>query len=269
MSSSPSKASPVGSVDRALRIIELLSHNGRGMTLDELALQAELPHSSMHRLLGALKHRGFASQPEPNGRYFLGTSLLAAAFRFHDGLDLRQMVHPLLARVHERYNETVHLGVLTGSEIIYLDKIEAIRPIKLTSVIGGRNPAHCTGLGKALLAWTYPTDDELKEWIARNGPLEKRQEGTFVTPAELCEEMARCRAQGYALDLSENELGVSCAAVPLFLGGTKPEAAMSLSAPDTRMPEADLREVAAFLHQLESEAFLTAREADETAAPKQ
>lgn len=268
MSSSPSKASPVGSVDRALRIIELLSHNGRGMTLDELALQAELPHSSMHRLLGALKHRGFASQPEPNGRYFLGTSLLAAAFRFHDGLDLRQMVHPLLAQVHEKYNETVHLGVLAGNEIIYLDKIEAIRPIKLTSVIGGRNPAHCTGLGKALLAWTFPTDDELKQWFEQHAPLEKRQTATRVTFKELSEELARCREQGYALDLSENELGVACTAVPLFLGGTRPEAAMSLSAPDSRMPESDLRDVAAFLRQLEREAFLTARE-DATAAPAQ
>ena len=81
--------------------------------------------------------------------------------------------------------------------------------------------------------------------------------------------MAKCREQGFALDLSENELGVACAAVPLFLGGTKPEAAISLSAPDSRMPESDLREVAAFLHKVESEAFLTPRDADGTAAPAQ
>lgn len=243
----PSDASPVGSVDKALRILEYLSENPRGMTLEEVAERAGSPRSSMHRLLSALKHRGFAVQPEANGRYFLGPNLIAAAFRFHDALDIRLLVHPELLRVHREFNETVHLGVLTGAQIIYVDKVEAVRPVKLTSTIGGRNPAHSTGLGKALLAWTYPDDERLLEWVATHGPLAARTPNTITNPRALCEELATIRARGYATDLGENEIEVNCVAVPLFIGSPRPAAALSLSAPRQRLGAEDLERVASSL----------------------
>src|SRR5215472_1657901 len=181
--------SPVASIDRALRVLAAVSGAPRGLSLDELASRLEVPKSSLHRILAALKHRRFVSQPEPGGPYFLGTELLATAFRFHDALDLRALVHPLLARISAELNETTHMAVLDGAEIVYQDKIDASHSIKLSSVIGGRNPAHATGVGKALLAWSYPTQEALSAWARRCGPLESRTPHTITSVALLAQQL--------------------------------------------------------------------------------
>jgi DNA-binding IclR family transcriptional regulator len=247
------KQSPVGSVDRALRIIQLLSDSGRGVTLEELVTRSGIPRSSLHRLLSALKHRGFAAQPEQNGAYFLGTELLAAAFRYYDRLDLRTLVHPVLLKLRRELNETVHMAVLDGGEIVYVDKVEAIHPITMTSTIGGRNPAHSTGVGKALLAWTYPTDEAITLWANSHQPLLPRTRHSIITAPRLAEEMGNIREQGHSLDMEENEDGVRCAAVPVFLGRTTPVAGISVTAPKDRFPKGRLDEVAATLRSIVAE----------------
>ncbi|MER7368704.1 IclR family transcriptional regulator [Nonomuraea wenchangensis] len=235
--------SPVGSVDRALVILQEIGRHSRGVTLDELATRLGLPKSSLHRLLGALKHRGFAAQPEPNGPYFLGTELLATAFRFYESMDLRTLIRPLLLSVSEEFAETVHMATLDGGEVVYVDKVEAVRSITMTSVIGGRNAAHCTGVGKALLAWTHPTEEAIKEWAERYGPLVARTRNTITNPAKLATHLDQVRRQGYALDLEENEPGVRCVAVPVFMGRTTPVAAVSVTALKDRMPPARMEEI--------------------------
>ncbi|MFC7591984.1 IclR family transcriptional regulator [Nonomuraea antimicrobica] len=235
--------SPVGSVDRALLILQEIGKHSRGVTLDELALRLGLPKSSLHRLLGALKHRGFAAQPEPSGPYFLGTELLATAFRFYETMDLRTLIRPLLLRVSEEFAETVHMATLDGGEVVYVDKVEAVRSITMTSVIGGRNAAHCTGVGKALLAWTYPAGDAVKAWAERFGPLTGRTRSTITNPAKLATHLDQVRQRGYALDLEENEPGVRCVAVPVFMGRTAPVAAVSVTALKDRMSPARMEEI--------------------------
>jgi len=236
--------SPVESVDRALRIIQVLGHSGGGFTLEELANACGIPKSSLHRTLAALKYRGFAAQPEENGRYFMGSEILAAAFSFYDQLDLPAVIRPLLVRIRDEFNETVHMAVLEGRDVVYLDKVESPHPVKLTSVIGGRNPAHCTGVGKALLAWTYPTDEAVRLWVRSNGPLESRTRSTITSESNFVQEMARTRERGYALDREESEEGVRCIALPIFLGRHVPVAAASVSAPSQRLPDTRIREIA-------------------------
>src|SRR5215475_4906689 len=241
--------SPVASVDRALRILALIGGAASGLTLDELAAGVDIPKSSLHRILAALKYRRFVAQPEIGGAYFLGTELLATAFRFHDTLDLRALVHPLLARVSAELNETTHMAVLDGAEIVYLDKIEAPThtTIKLLSVIGGRNPAHATGVGKALLAWTYPTDAAIRGWAAQWEPLPRPTERTVRSAAQLAGELAEIRVRGYATDMEENEANVRCAAVPIFLGQPVPAAAVSVTLLGVRADPGRLAELGEYL----------------------
>jgi IclR family transcriptional regulator, acetate operon repressor len=241
--------SPVTSIDRALRILTVIGGASRGLTLDELAARLELPKSSLHRILAALKHRRFVAQPEPGGPYFLGTELLATAFRFSDSLDLRALVHPYLARLARALNETTHMAVLDGAEVVYQDKIESSHSIKLSSVIGGRNPAHATGVGKALLAWTYPSDRALGEWAARWESLAPRTAHTITSVPRLAAELAAVRQRGYALDLEENEAGVRCAAVPIFLGRDVPGAAVSVTLLGSRGAPERLAELGEFLRR--------------------
>jgi len=245
--------SPVTSVDRALRILGVIGGAARGLSLDELSARLAIPKSSLHRILAALKHRRFVSQPEPGGPYFLGTELLATAFRFHDTLDLRALVHPLLARISAELNETTHMAVLDGAEIVYQDKIEASHSIKLSSVIGGRNPAYATGVGKALLAWTYPTDDALSAWAAQWGRLRPHTPHTITSVALLARQLALVRERGYALDVEENETGVRCAAVPIFLGKPVPAAAVSVTVLGSRAETSRLAELGSFLRSTVAE----------------
>lgn len=245
--------SPVTSVDRALRILTVIGGASRGLSLDQLSGTLGIPKSSLHRILAALKYRRFVSQPEPGGSYFLGTEMLATAFRFSDMLDLRALIHPLLARLTGELNETTHMAVLDGAEVVYQDKLDASHSIKMSSVIGGRNPAHATGVGKALLAWTYPTDQAVQAWATVWAPLAARTRRTITSVPKLAEELALVRLQGYALDLEENETGVRCAAVPVFLGRPVPVAAVSVTVLGTRAEADRLTEIGGYLSRTAAE----------------
>jgi IclR family transcriptional regulator, acetate operon repressor len=238
----PSETPAVESVDRALRMLEELSRHGSGASLEELASALALPKSSLHRTLAALRQRGFATQRE-DGRYLLGPEPLRIAFDFYDRLDVRVWLRPTLERLRAGLNETIHLGVLDGADVVYVDKLEPTHPIALSSKIGGRNPAHCTGVGKALLAWTYPTDAALRAWVERYEPLARPTRKTIHEPAALAREMTRIRTEGVAKDLEESEPGVKCVAAPVFFGGSTPVAAISISAPKERLPAAAMRDV--------------------------
>ena len=224
--------------------MELLGEGGSGLTLEELSKSSGIPKSSLHRTLGALKHRGFASQNEDSGRYFLGNQMLRIAFGFHDHMDVRALVRPLLVRLRDEFNETVHMGVLDGTHVVYLDKVESSHPLKMTSVIGGRNPAHCTGLGKALLAWAYPSDEAARLWHRASGPFTRRTRNSITSERRFVEEMAAVRSRGYALDLEESEYGVRCVGVPVFIGQPAPAAAISLATPAERLSKAKMEKVA-------------------------
>jgi IclR family acetate operon transcriptional repressor len=244
------RAAPaVESVDRALRVLEALAEHGGGIALDKLAKSTGIPKSSLHRTLATLRRRGFATQ-QPDGRYLLGVELLRLAFSFHERLDVRAVAHPLLERLRDEVNETVHLGILDGRDVVYLDKLECSHSIRLTSMVGGRNPAHCTAVGKALLAFTYPTDREIRGWARRHKPLERRTPSTITTETALAREMGRIRRDGYAQDLEESEPGVHCVAAPLFLGHPVPRAAVSVSAPRDRLPPVRILDVIPLLSEV-------------------
>jgi IclR family acetate operon transcriptional repressor len=243
------------SVDRALRVLRALGSRGSGFTLDELAGVTGIPKSTLHRTLGALKDGGFAAQPVPGGPYTVGVELLAVAFGFYEQLDLRGLVHPLLVRARDRWDETAHVAVLDGADVVYLDKVESRQPLKLSSSIGGRNPAHATGLGKALLAWAYPDAGALAGWLERFGPLTPRTPRTIVDGDALARELATVRQRGYARELEESEIGVRCVAVPIFLGHATPACALSLAAPAQRMAAGDQKPIGEALRAMVGEAL--------------
>ncbi len=212
--------SPVTSVDRALRILTEIGEAPRGLSLDDLWGRLRIPKSSLHRILAALKYA---------------------------------LIHPLLARLTSELNETTHMAVLDGAEVVYQDKLEATHSIKLSSVIGGRNPANATGVGKALLAWTYPTDEALHAWARLHGPLPTPTQRTVGSVSKLAEQLAEVRHRGYALDVEENETGVRCAAVPIFLGRPSPAAAVSITVLGARAEPPRLTELGEYLSRTAAE----------------
>jgi IclR family acetate operon transcriptional repressor len=229
----------VGS-DRVLGVLtELAGHPG-GIGLEELARAVASPKPTVHRALVALRRAGFAQQ-DGRGHYVLGDEFLRMAFAHHEARPDHLRVQPVLERLCDEYGETVHYAVFDGRSVVYRAKVDPPRgAIRLTSVVGGRNPAHATAVGKLLLSYRLPDQDAVRAWVG-DVPLERPTERTLTTVGELHDELERIRAQGYAVDDQENEPGVNCLALPAFLTSpTVPSGAVSISALAYRTPLARL-----------------------------
>lgn len=226
-----SAAASLAGADRVLATLKTLAGHSSGVSLDALTRELGAPKSSVHRALAALRRAGFAEQDE-RGHYRLGSELLRIAFDYHERRDEVDLVRPVLRMLSGWVSETAHYAQLDGPEVVYLAKIDPSgQGITMSSRIGGRNPAHATGVGKAMLAHVLDDDEAVREFVARHGPLERRTENTLVSARALAEGLREAREQGYALDREESELGVNCIAFPIFLAsGRRPSGALSISA---------------------------------------
>jgi DNA-binding IclR family transcriptional regulator len=237
-----SERAPAGA-DRVLATLRRLGSHPDGARLHELARALHSPRSSVHRALSTLKRADMVEQDD-DGRYRLGYGFLQLAFNYYEQLDDVERVRPVLAELADYYGETVHFAVLRGSEVVYIAKVQSPRSqVHLTSVIGGRNPAHCTGVGKVLLAHELRDRDAVSRFVASAGPLEKRTERTVVSVRGLHERFQVIRSRGYGTDEEESERGVNCVALRLFLATrATPAGAVSITALAQRKPVGQLTE---------------------------
>jgi IclR family transcriptional regulator, acetate operon repressor len=223
--------------DRVLATLRLLGSYPGGIGLNELAKRLSSPKSSIHRALAALRRAELVEQ-DGEGRYQLTYGFLKLAFSYYDELDEVARVRPVLTSLAAKFGETAHYAVLDGHEVVYLAKVQpAGARFQMTSVIGGRNPAHCTGLGKTLLAYTLTSRDAVDEFVRRFGPLERPTSHEVVTADDLHRDLELIRAAGYGVDKEENEVGINCLALPLFLTSrSRPDGAVSITAIAQRFP---------------------------------
>ncbi len=228
--------------DRVLAVLTELAQHPDGVTLDELSRLLVSPKPTVHRALAALRRAGFAGQ-DGRGTYVLGDEFLRLAFTHLEARPEHVRVVPVLEQLAGLFHETAHYAVLDERDVVYRAKVDpGVGAIKLTSVVGGRNPAHCTAVGKLLLAHQLPDDAAVEAWVAA-APLVRRTERTVTTAADLAAELATIREQGYASEDGENEVGITCLALPVFLGsGGTPRGAVSVSALTYRTPLAQLVE---------------------------
>jgi DNA-binding IclR family transcriptional regulator len=213
-----------------LAVLRELAERPDGVGLDELSRAMGSPKATVHRALAALRRAGFAAQ-DGRGRYVLGDEFLRLAFAYNEARPDGVRVMPVLSALSERYGETAHYAVLDGDSVVYRAKADPPSGgVRLTSTIGGRNPAHSTAVGKLMLALALPDDDAVRAWAAGR-TLETRTPATLTTADALVAELARTRERGYAIDDEENEPGIVCVAVPAhLLGPARPSGAVSVSA---------------------------------------
>jgi IclR family transcriptional regulator, acetate operon repressor len=224
--------------DRVLAILHVLGEFPNGVGLNELSRSLNSPKSSVHRALGTLRRSELVEQDDV-GRYRLGYGFLKLAFSYYAELDEVARVRPVLATLATQFGETTHYAKLDQFEVVYLAKVQpATSWYEMTTVVGGRKPAYCTGVGKALLAYVLTTREAVEEFVRCRAPLMvKNTEHTLVTPNELHEEFERIRDSGYAVDREEREMGINCLAIPLFLTSKKyPDGALSITAVSQRLP---------------------------------
>ncbi len=198
----------VQSIDRALSVLEALTGEREGVSLSRIAQRVDLHKSTTHRLLASLCQRGYAERLA-GGDYRLGRRVVELASMYLNQLELKTEAQPHLRKLLQQTTQPVHLAVLEGLEVIYIDKMETLHSIRMYSQIGLRSPAYCTGVGKALLSGL---DEEELHARLEGVQLAFHTPNTVTDPEALLREIRRVKKRGWACDNEENELGIRCIA---------------------------------------------------------
>jgi DNA-binding IclR family transcriptional regulator len=230
----------IRAISRAVEILDLVEHSVGGATLGELVTGSGLTKTTVFRMVRNLEQAGLLERIEGTARYQLGLRCVGLGRSYLEQTDLRREALPILTRLRDTHNETVHLAVLDGElRVVYLEKLPARHAVGIMMSAVGRNaPAYCTGLGKALLA-AHPGDPSAQ--LAEQGALVAKTPNTICEPDALRTELEVIRSTGFALDLEEHEVGVRCVAGTIRGPGGRPLAALSISGPADRLPQSLLR----------------------------
>lgn len=232
------------SLDRAVAVLELLGESEGPLSLAEVCDRMSLHKSTAHRALMVLERTGLLERT-PENRFRLGLKLYELGSRAVEQIDLRARVHPWFRRLSAVVGETVHLGVLQKTTVVYLDKVEPNnRRVWLDSRIGASNPVYCTAMGKAMLA--FLPAEEAAEIMSRLR-FTRFTHRTLCTPEALMRSLERVRRRGYAIDDEEVEAGVRCVGAPILNENGRPMAAVSISGPSSRITQQSVPGIAEHL----------------------
>ena len=223
---------PIKVLNKTFSILEILLQHGSAMNMTEISEKLGFYPSTIHRILDTLRHWGYVEQDPKSQKYRLGLKLLELGMAKLHQMDLAREATPYLKELVSKCNETVHLGVLEGGEVLYLAKEESSQTIRMVSYVGKRALLHCTALGKVLLA--YLSAEERKK-ILEEKVLPRLTENTITDKMELEQELDKVREQGFALDREENEKDVRCVAAPIRNHQGEVIAAISISSPIFRI----------------------------------
>lgn len=237
---------PVTSLDRALVVLETVATAGpEGLALGEIAARTGINKGSVHRLLRGLAHREYVARDGDDRKYILGEALRRLVRTFGAGDNLPLLFRPLLLELSRRTEELVHLGVLDGRRVVYLDKIEPERSVRVWSRIGRRAHIASTALGRALVAAAPPNDSLLTSYVKEADP--DRAHPALGDRFRDAVETARRR--GWAIENQENEAGIACASIALT-STTSQDVAISVTGPAERMTTERLAEIGSLLREL-------------------
>lgn len=213
-------------VERALTVLDELGTGPR--SLDQVADLLGVHKSTALRLLQTLEQRRFVRHDERH-RYRLGPGLFALAQRALDDVDVRHTAAPHLAALSRTHGHTVHLAAYLDETVVYIDKHDGRRAVRMYSRIGATAPAHCTAVGKVLLAGLPAAARRAAVAALELTPFTAN---TVTDPAALLAELDEVAAQGFALDRAEHEEHINCVAAPIRDAAGAVSAAASFSVPD-------------------------------------
>jgi DNA-binding IclR family transcriptional regulator len=225
-----------------VQILECFTSQKPELTFTELVACLDLHKSTLYRLLEAMRSHGLVEQDRETGKYQLGVRLFEFGMLAVDRLEISTSAKPALEKLVEQTGETAHLCIFENPDVVYVAKVESKQTLRMPSHVGRRNPAYCTGVGKAILAEL--SADELETYLSHN-QLRSLTKKTIVTPAELKKQLNEIRLRGYSLDDEEISEGLRCvgAAVRDYTG--KAIAAVSIAGPSIRITKSRISDLAA------------------------
>lgn len=229
------------SVEKTLQIIEAMANAREPVRLGDLAREVDMPASTALRMVGTLVEHRYAYQDPVTLRYALTMKFAQIGAMVSARFSIRDIARPTLVELSRRCDESSCLAIEEDMEVIYLDVVDGPDGmLKITQRIGKRAPMHSTGVGKLMLTQYPPA--RLQALVEKKGLL-RLTPHTKSTPEELTKELDAVRAQGYALDDEECELGARCIAAPIRDYEGRITAAISVSGPVSRMTRARILEL--------------------------
>jgi DNA-binding IclR family transcriptional regulator len=240
----PEPQYPIDSVDKALLVLMLLRDHAE-LRLTDVSQYLGVASSTAHRLLSMLQYRGLLRQDPASRAYHAGPVLDELAFGVMKRLDVRAAARPVLEHLNGQVLETLHLGLLEGTEVRFIDAIESPRALRVASRLGRMMPAHCTSTGKVLLALL--SEDEIRSRYP-DEQLPQLTSRSIGTRTELLRTLASVRRIGYATSREESEDGVGSLAVAI-VADQPPAVAINVSVPQSRMSVARRAEILAALRR--------------------
>lgn len=243
------KSYSVPSVDRALKILELLAQSRRGLTPSDISRRLALPKSSVHLLVKTLEAMGYLKNNRVNGKYHFGLKLVTLSHTALENLDLREQARPFLQDLMLKTGLTVHMAVLEHDEAVIIEKVEAPGMLRLATWVGRRLDANSSGVGKALLAFT---ETDLNQTLTRRA-LARHNRNTIASPDKLARELKKVRELGYAFEDEEGEIGFRCIGVPIYDAAQKAISAISVAGTTGQIPRERVPKLAAAVKATASE----------------
>ena len=234
------RSQTVNSVARALDILDCLAAHRREVGVTEISHELQVHKSTVSRMLATMESKGYVSSNGTSGKYYLGMRLVELASYRLEQIDLRSQARPFLEELVQATGETAHLAVFSQGKVVYVDKVDTPQTLMMRSKIGYRVFAHCTALGKAILA---ALPDEIVERVINEKGLPRFTPNTIVDPLALKEHLRRVRVQGYAIDDEEHEEGIRCAAAAVLDHAGRVVGALSVSGPTLRISRQDVETI--------------------------
>ena len=225
-----------GTLGKAITVLETVALAERPMRFTDVLAVSGQPRGTLHRQLSHLVQEGLLEM-RPDHAYVPGLRLLKLASASWARNEFRAVAAPFLEALHRETGETVHLGVLRGREIIYLDKVESRQAVRMNSQIGNASPAFCTGVGKAALA---ALEGAALADILDRIDFHRFTPQTITDRAALLTELDEIRRLGIAFDREEHEPGIRCVAAPVFDASRALVAGVSVTGPAYRVGEEQL-----------------------------
>lgn len=228
----PDRASTSSVLLKSTQILGALSDAGRGLRFKDIQQATGLSNATLHRLLGDLLALRLIHHHEEGSTYAVGARLIGWAHHALHDLPIRQAAGEVMTRLRDQTGETVHLAVLEGTRLLYVDKQESTKSVRMYSSVGRTAPLHCTGVGKAILAFQPP---EVVEQVIGTLEFQIFTPTTLPGAEELRRELARIRERGHAYDLGEHEDEIRCVAAPVLNRRGVSVGGLSISAPAFRI----------------------------------
>jgi DNA-binding IclR family transcriptional regulator len=223
----------LSSVIKALEVLDFFTVEKPELSLAEISRLMDVHKSSVYRILRTLEAAGFLCWNAERERYSLSLKILELAGRVLADYDLREVAAPTMEELAARTGEIIHLSILDGEEIVYLEKKGAGQVLTVATRVGGRYPAYASAMGKVLLA--FLPEQPLREILGQT-ELAALTPNTIIDKARLERELEKIRGQGYALDDEEAFPGIRCIAAPIRDPRGKVVAAISATVPAQRLP---------------------------------